>query len=507
MSLKLFAVRSVLSLSSPEDVQLLTPKIYESAASIFEPTLSTTENALRKTMRFMIYQSIKTLIRQSAYRGSAVGLALLLMSFPSVGMAQEQSPHQLRLEGVAAASLEDSGTFGGGFGVGYEYRIFDSLGIVGAFAGDLFPNEDSGMEDGTGSYIGLDGQVHEIEADGVIYPSTKLRYYGAGGGVRLHALPRTGSIDLWLGTGLKYVRIREQSRAGMDVGLGADFSFGQHGFALGTFVRYTQVIQPDDDSSGRDDDRFLQVGAALSWGAASKPSALYTEYDSDTDFDPEPESEVDVAPVPDSDPEPPLALQPAPEPMDGDGDGIDDTIDKCPTEPEDSDGFEDMDGCPDNDNDADGIADAEDDCRDLAGVAAKRGCPAKSVNPAKPKPVRREMVLPTRVAFAYGAKRVTPRGARNLREVLKVLKNDATILKLRVVGHTDDRGSTEVNRALSEERAQAVVDWLVGHGVSASRLQVAGRGAAEPRVTGQSKAAWRANRRVQFIITETSGQP
>ena len=48
--------------------------------------------------------------------------------------------------------------------------------------------------------------------------------------------------------------------------------------------------------------------------------------------------------------------------LDTDGDGILDTVDKCPTIPEDKDGFEDHDGCPDLDNDQDGIKDKVDKC-------------------------------------------------------------------------------------------------------------------------------------------------
>ena len=47
---------------------------------------------------------------------------------------------------------------------------------------------------------------------------------------------------------------------------------------------------------------------------------------------------------------------------DADGDGIPDEIDKCPSIPEDIDGFEDEDGCPDFDNDKDGIYDVDDKC-------------------------------------------------------------------------------------------------------------------------------------------------
>ncbi len=51
---------------------------------------------------------------------------------------------------------------------------------------------------------------------------------------------------------------------------------------------------------------------------------------------------------------------------DTDGDGILDSKDKCPTDPEDKDGFQDTDGCPDLDNDNDGVLDAADRCRDIA---------------------------------------------------------------------------------------------------------------------------------------------
>jgi OmpA-OmpF porin, OOP family len=75
----------------------------------------------------------------------------------------------------------------------------------------------------------------------------------------------------------------------------------------------------------------------------------------------------------------PAEAAPPPVPKDTDGDGVDDSVDKCPTEPEDKDGFQDEDGCPDPDNDRDGIADGVDACPLLAGEAssdpARNGCP------------------------------------------------------------------------------------------------------------------------------------
>ncbi len=66
-------------------------------------------------------------------------------------------------------------------------------------------------------------------------------------------------------------------------------------------------------------------------------------------------------------------------PQDSDDDGIEDKVDKCPAEPEDFDGYEDVDGCPDLDNDKDSIKDNIDKCPDLAedfdGYEDADGCP------------------------------------------------------------------------------------------------------------------------------------
>jgi outer membrane protein OmpA-like peptidoglycan-associated protein len=65
--------------------------------------------------------------------------------------------------------------------------------------------------------------------------------------------------------------------------------------------------------------------------------------------------------------------------VDTDGDGIPDRLDRCPTEPEDKDGFQDEDGCPDPDNDHDGIPDVNDKCpnepEDFDGFQDEDGCP------------------------------------------------------------------------------------------------------------------------------------
>jgi outer membrane protein OmpA-like peptidoglycan-associated protein len=65
--------------------------------------------------------------------------------------------------------------------------------------------------------------------------------------------------------------------------------------------------------------------------------------------------------------------------LDNDGDGIPDAVDQCPNDPEDKDGFQDQDGCPERDNDNDGIPDAQDKCpndpEDKDGFEDDDGCP------------------------------------------------------------------------------------------------------------------------------------
>lgn len=72
-----------------------------------------------------------------------------------------------------------------------------------------------------------------------------------------------------------------------------------------------------------------------------------------------------------------LAGQFAPEDLDEDG--VEDPKDQCIDQPEDLDGFDDLDGCPDSDNDRDGILDADDECPDVAetvnGQDDADGCP------------------------------------------------------------------------------------------------------------------------------------
>jgi len=71
---------------------------------------------------------------------------------------------------------------------------------------------------------------------------------------------------------------------------------------------------------------------------------------------------------------------------------------------------------------------------------------------------------------------------------------------VRVEGHCDERGTEEYNRALGDRRAQALREELVGLGIQAGRVDTISYGEDRPVDPGHNDAAWRKNRRGEFIL-------
>jgi outer membrane protein OmpA-like peptidoglycan-associated protein len=76
-----------------------------------------------------------------------------------------------------------------------------------------------------------------------------------------------------------------------------------------------------------------------------------------------------------------------------------------------------------------------------------------------------------------------------------------TTLKIEISGYTDNKGSAEYNQKLSESRAESVVDYLVAHGITASRLTYKGYGKDDPIATNETDDGRQQNRRTEFKIT------
>lgn len=73
-------------------------------------------------------------------------------------------------------------------------------------------------------------------------------------------------------------------------------------------------------------------------------------------------------------------------------------------------------------------------------------------------------------------------------------------MKIEVRGHTDGHGSLDYNQRLSENRAKAVVDYLVSKGIDPKRLQYKGFGKTQPVDSNATEEGRANNRRVEFKI-------
>jgi outer membrane protein OmpA-like peptidoglycan-associated protein len=107
------------------------------------------------------------------------------------------------------------------------------------------------------------------------------------------------------------------------------------------------------------------------------------------------------------------------------------------------------------------------------------------------------------VYFDFGKSQLLPESRPELDRVAAFLSKSKKIT-LEIGGHTDDVGTLQANQKLSEARAQAVLDYLVQHGVNRASLKAVGYGKSRPIVKGTSEEARAKNRRVEMTITSAS---
>jgi OmpA-OmpF porin, OOP family len=211
---------------------------------------------------------------------------------------------------------------------------------------------------------------------------------------------------------------------------------------------------------------------------------------------------------------------------DTDGDGIEDSADKCPQVP----GLEQFQGCPDTDGD--GIEDSTDKCPQVPGIPELKGCPAKDTDkdtlpdhrdncPTEPGPVsnlgcpvqqqqlveiqRGRIEIKDKVYFDSDRASILPRSDKLLDQVARLIIEHPELEKIWIEGHTDERGSMEYNRELSQKRAEAVRDYLISRGVAGNRLMAKGFGREYPVASNDTVEGRAANRRVEFLTTPREG--
>ncbi len=105
------------------------------------------------------------------------------------------------------------------------------------------------------------------------------------------------------------------------------------------------------------------------------------------------------------------------------------------------------------------------------------------------------------IRFESGRSSLDPDSAGLLDHLVETALRCPTA-NIEVAGHTDSDGDSAANQALSEKRAQAVVDYLVKAGLPASRFTAVGYGSTQPIAANDSEEGKARNRRIEFIVKE-----
>jgi outer membrane protein OmpA-like peptidoglycan-associated protein len=198
---------------------------------------------------------------------------------------------------------------------------------------------------------------------------------------------------------------------------------------------------------------------------------------------------------------------PALPPADADGDGIPDADDACPHELGSPSFDKTKNGCasapppPNPDVDGDGVPDTDDACPHEKGA---RSSDAKATG--CPKLVRvmgGEIVLLAPVEFKPGKKTpVADTSDAVLGEVRDVIAQHPDFVRIEVQAHTDNKGTAFINGKISQTQAESVMEWLVSHGVPASKLTAKGYGPERPIADNATAEGRAKNKRVQIVVLE-----
>lgn len=103
------------------------------------------------------------------------------------------------------------------------------------------------------------------------------------------------------------------------------------------------------------------------------------------------------------------------------------------------------------------------------------------------------------IEFASGKASLAPAGVAVL-EQMTVALHKLRGVKVEVIGHTDNEGSRAANLSLSQARAEAVKNWLLGQGIAADSITVAGEGPDRPVADNATPEGRARNRRIEFKV-------
>jgi len=264
---------------------------------------------------------------------------------------------------------------------------------------------------------------------------------------RPHDLPDDDGffgISPWIDIDALYVRTGPLDRPGFDVGAGLAVPIDHDRvFWVGPFARYLQILQGEREGYDNHDAKILSVGISLEVGlGVERPKETVAGVETTRTVKTETKVCADRA-----------------------GDGIPDSVDRC---------------------------------ADVAGTIEYYGCPPYKRIVVKPD----RLELKEKIQFAWDSPTLQPDSFPVLDEVVQALK-DNTSFHVQVEGHASSEGPDDHNQTLSEQRAQAVLDYIAAHGVPKDRLGSKGFSSSVPVDTNATSAGRENNRRVEFVVSFT----
>ena len=103
------------------------------------------------------------------------------------------------------------------------------------------------------------------------------------------------------------------------------------------------------------------------------------------------------------------------------------------------------------------------------------------------------------VLFEFNKAQLLDVSLNELDKLHKHLKENLN-LNIEIYGHTDNIGLDKRNKALSEQRAKAVADYLISEGLNLSRIESFGFGSSKPISGNETEEGRQLNRRVEFKV-------
>lgn len=103
------------------------------------------------------------------------------------------------------------------------------------------------------------------------------------------------------------------------------------------------------------------------------------------------------------------------------------------------------------------------------------------------------------ILFDFNSTELKPVAKENIAKLAATLNKEPDT-EILVLGHTDNKGTKEVNQRISLARANAVKSFAVSNGINGSRIKTEGKDFSEPIASNDTDAGRAQNRRVEIVI-------